>query len=165
MLREVLRATDASFGICEREAIAKCKAAEPPNPAILVEFWFEWDRQRGLRGYEDPVGLVGDFRARAERICGGTRWAVKRDVETEERGIRFVVTYEGILEVSTDGVRDAEGGALSTEGQSPNGQGHRRTGGECIQEDGPSRSCPNVGFLPLCVTNRSGEKLYMHSRG
>jgi len=64
--QEVIRATDAAFPVCEREAIEKCRAAS--DPSILVKFWITFDRQRSLRGLP-AVAATGDFMARARRMC------------------------------------------------------------------------------------------------
>lgn len=165
MLTEVARARDASFSVCEREAIAKCQAARPPTPTILVNFWLGWDRQRALQGLEEPLAATGDFAARAARICVATRWALERVVRVVEGGIEWVITYEGLLEVATDGRRDPETGEVSVDGPiTGHGTGTiAGLGGECIQDD---RTVPidvrtSGAFRFVFDGHRSGDSLYV----
>jgi hypothetical protein len=68
-MTEAVRVVEASFEMCEREAIAKCRAV--PDATILVKFWLSWDRMRNLIGLEalnEDITVLPD---RAIRICGG----------------------------------------------------------------------------------------------
>lgn len=63
---ESARASEASFSICEREAIQRCKAK--PDSEILIRFWIGWERQQEFLEVKANL-LVDDFVERAKRIC------------------------------------------------------------------------------------------------
>ncbi|MFL5680489.1 MAG: hypothetical protein ACJ77B_07805 [Chloroflexota bacterium] len=87
---EAVKAIDASFKVCEKESIQECR--EKKDPAVLVKFWVNWDRQRALRGYEDPVAAVGDFEARARRLCGSD-YKIDKTVTATELNVTFEIRY------------------------------------------------------------------------
>ena len=86
---ESARASEASFSICEREAIQRCKAK--PDPEILIGFWIGWERQQEF--IEVKANLLGnDFVARAKQIC-------------EPQGYQFEFSGEGTGTYSSDPIQ------------------------------------------------------------
>ena len=68
-MTEAIRVVEASFTMCEREAIQKCSVK--PEPEILVAFWISWDRLREFTGLPALNPDITALPERATRICRG----------------------------------------------------------------------------------------------
>lgn len=118
---EVLRAIDASFPLCEKEKIQECR--EKKDPAILAQFWVQWDRQRALRGLEEPFAAVGDFEERARRLCA-TDYKIDKTVTATQMNVTFTIRYtakkcggpEGDWVIDSAGTLSGYGGSANIGG-------------------------------------------------
>jgi hypothetical protein len=68
-ITEATRVIEASYKMCEREAIQQCSVK--PEPEILVRFWISWDRQRDFLGLEPLNPDIDALPERATNICRG----------------------------------------------------------------------------------------------
>jgi hypothetical protein len=118
---ETVRAIDASFPLCEKEKIQECR--DDMDPAILVSFWIIWDRQRSLRGEETPWAAVGDFVAKARRLCA-IDLKIDKTVSMTQMNVSFTIRYqaikcggpEGVWEIDSAGTLTGYGGTATIGG-------------------------------------------------
>jgi hypothetical protein len=82
ILQDALNATD---GPCEKEAIAKCKAAK--DPGILISFWLGIERSKQLLGMEGSALDVNAMIKKARAICAPAAYEADAQIPSAPSGI------------------------------------------------------------------------------